>query len=299
MEQSPLVQVSLSAVLAVIMLGIGLTLRVCDFRRELRAPRGIVIGVAAQALLMPLVGFAIVAAVRPLPAIAVGLMLCAAAPGGTMSNLLAFLARANVALSIVLSVAASIVTVFTLPVAVNLALEWQADTDAAEVFVPLGPTIGLLLGVIVAPVALGMAIRRRAVRRADDIERLISRIGAVVLVLLVVGLAVSLRGEFIDLFTRAGPPILLLNLVGACVGMTVGWAARLPLADRITIAIEIGMKNTALAMIIALTVVESMEAAAVAAIYGFVMFGSALALVGFGRRRGRSDTAAHPARASG
>lgn len=292
MEQNPLIEIGLPIALFIIMVGIGLTLTVADFRREARAPKGMVVVALAQLTLMPALGFGIAALLGLPPAIAVGLVICAACPGGTTSNLVAFLARANVALSITVTVIASIVTVLTLPLYANLAIAWQPTALDADVVVPLGRTIALLAGIILVPVALGMAVRRRSPRLADRLEAQVARFGAVVLLLLIAGIAYSVRDQFVELTLAAGPSALLLNLGGIGMGYAVATVAGLPSADRLTSAVELGVKNTTLGLLIALTIIQSEEVAIPAAVYGLLMYASAVALVTYGRRRARVEPAA-------
>lgn len=284
MEQNPLVEIGLPIALFVIMAGIGLTLSAADFRREARTPRGAVVGSLAQLLLMPALGFAIAALLRLPPALAVGLVIVAACPGGTSSNLISFLARANVALSIVLTVVASVVTIVTLPMFANLALGWQPVGTEVSVSVPVGRTIGLLVGIVLVPVLLGMAVRRRRPQRADALERSVSAFGGFVLAALIVGIAISVRDEFFQLLTDAGPAALLLNLAGLSVGWLVTRAAGLGTVDRMTLAIELGIKNSTLGILIAVTVIGSEQMAVPAAVYGLLMYLSAAVLVVAGRR---------------
>lgn len=285
MEQSPLIEVGLPAVLFVIMVGIGLTLTTDDFRREARAPKGAVVGLVAQLLLMPALGFGIAALLDLPPALAVGLVIAAACPGGTTSNLIAFLARANVALSIVLTVLASVATILTLPVFVDLALRWQPAATDVAVRVPVGRTVLLLVAIVLVPVTIGMVVRRRAPARAGALERIVSLIGAVVLVALIVGIALSVRDEFWELLAAAGPAAVLLNLGGLLIGFAVATAAGLALPDRITTAVELGIKNSTLGILIAVTVIGSERMAVPAAVYGLLMYVSAIGVVAYGRRR--------------
>ncbi|MFA9446807.1 bile acid:sodium symporter family protein [Egicoccus sp. AB-alg6-2] len=233
---------------------------------------------------MPALGFAIAALLQLPPAMAVGLVVVAACPGGTSSNLVTFLARGNVALSIVLTVVASVVTIVSLPLWTNLALSWQPANADVSVSVPLGRTIGLLLGIVLVPVVLGMAVRRRAPQRAARLERSVSAFGALVLVVLIVGIAISLRDEFFDLLAQAGPAALLLNLAGLGVGWAVARTAALTTADRLTMAVELGIKNSTLGILIAVTVIGSEQMAVPSAVYGLLMYLSAAALVVGGRR---------------
>ena len=293
MENSPLIDIGLPVALAIIMVGIGLTLTVADFRREARQPRGMVVGSIGQLLVTPALGFGIAAALSLDPVIAVGLVIAAACPGGTTSNLIAFLGQANVALSIVMTVIASVVTIVTLPLFAELALDWQPGVDGA-VQVPLGRTIGLLVGVVLVPVLLGMMVRARNVALASRLERGVSIFGAVVLAALIVGIAVDL-GDDVPVFLRqAGPAVLLLNLGGILLGFLSGRAAGLVWSDRLTLAIELGVKNSTLGILLATLLSSNFEYAVPSAVYGLLMYVSAAALAVVGRRHARLHVPTEP-----
>ena len=288
MQDNPLIEIGLPIALFVIMIGIGLTLTRADFKREARAPRGMIVGALAQLLIMPALGFAIAALLQLPPVLAVGLVIAAACPGGTTSNLIAFLARANVALSITLTVIASVVTIVTLPIAGNLALAWQPTAIDGLVQVPVLRTVALLIGIILVPVLIGMTLRRQMLAyRVAMLEKFVSALGAFVLVGLIIGIAWSVRDEFWQLLAQAGPATVLLNLAGLLVGGAVAALARLPLVDRLTCGIELGVKNSTLGMLIALNVIGSEEMAVPSAVYGLLMYVSALAVVAYGRRVAR------------
>jgi bile acid:Na+ symporter, BASS family len=290
-EQSPLIEIGLPIALFVIMVGIGLTLTLDDFRREAEQPKGVVVGGLAQLLVMPALGFAVAALLDLEPALAVGLVIAASCPGGTTSNLVAYLARANVALSIVLTVVASLATILTLPLFVNLALRWQPAASETAIAVPAGRTILLLVAIVLLPVAIGMFVRRRAPDRAAALERAVSAFGAVVLVALIIGIALSVRDRIGELLASAGPAAILLNVGGLLVGLAVARAAGLGRADRLTTAIELGVKNTTLGILIAVTVVGSETMAVPSAVYGLLMYVSAAVVVAIGRRADRAQQA--------
>ena len=284
MEQSPLVEIGLPIALFIIMVGIGLTLTVADFRREARTPRALVIGSIAQLLLMPALAFAIAAALQLSAPLTLGLVILAAAPGGTTSNVVSLMARANVALSIVLTVVASVVTIVTLPLAANLALAWRAEDADVVVRVPLANSIGLLVVIVLVPVLLGMLIRSRRPEAAVRFEPKVSAFGAVVLVALIVGIAIDIREELPTLIAQSGPAALLLNLGGLGMGFATGLLGLSP-KDRRTCAAEMGIKNGTLAILIAVTVVGSEVVAAPAAMYSVLMYLTAFGLVAYGRNR--------------
>jgi bile acid:Na+ symporter, BASS family len=283
-EQNPLIEIGLPIALFVIMVGIGLTLTTADFRREAKQPKGAIVGSLGQLLLMPTLGFAIAALLSLPPAIAVGLVIVAACPGGTTSNLVAYLCRANVALSIVLTVLASIITIVTLPIAANLALAWQPAASEVAISVPVPRTVALLVGVVLVPVVIGMTVRRKAPVRAASLETFVSAFGAIVLIALIVGIAISVRDEFWELLGAAGPAALLLNVSGILAGFGLGALARVPRGDRLTFGVELGIKNSTLGILIAATVIGSERMAVPSAVYGLLMYVSAFALVAYGRR---------------
>lgn len=284
MEQSPLISVGLPIALFIIMIGIGLTLTAADFHREARRPRGVVVGTLAQLVLMPALGFAVAWLLRLEPVLAVGLVIVAACPGGSTSNLIAYLARANVALSIVLTVLASVAAILTLPLYVNLALAWWPIGAEAAVRMPVGQTVALLVGIILVPVAIGMAVRRRAPERAASLEKAVSLFGGVVLLLLIVAIVYSVRDRFWELMGAAGPAAIVLNLGGVAAGFLAAALAGLSGPDRLTTGIELGVKNTTIGMLVAVTIIGSEAMAVPAAVYGLLMYASGFALVTFGQR---------------
>lgn len=281
---SLLVGVGLPIALFVIMTGIGLTLTVGDFRREAAAPRGMIVGAAAQLLLMPVLGIAIVALLGLDGAIAIGVVIAATVPGGTTSNVIAFLSRANVALSIVLTVVASLATVLTIPLVVELAIGWFGGGEEA-VSLPVLRTIGQLVGIVLVPVVLGMVVRARAPERAARAERAASAFGAVILVALIIGIALELGSDVPVFLRQAGPAVVLLNVAGLAVGGLVGWLGGLPPRDRLTIAIELGVKNATLGILVATLLSDTQPLyGAPSAVYGLLMYVSAALVVLVGRR---------------
>jgi BASS family bile acid:Na+ symporter len=281
---NPFVSIGLPIGLFVIMVGIGLTLAVDDFRRESAAPRAALVGLGGQLMLMPALGFAVVALLDLPPEIAVGLIIAAACPGGSTSNLFAYLARANVALSIVLTVLASLITIATLPVYAGIALRNRPLADDVVVTMPVADTVTLLLAIVLVPVTIGMVVKARAPERAAALERGVSAFGAAVLVLLIVAIAWSVREDIVELTVAAGPAALLLNVSGVLGAFALGALTGLSRADRVTVAIELGVKNTTIGILIAVSVIGIEEVAVPSAVYGLLMYGTAFAMVGWARR---------------
>ncbi|KGF15339.1 bile acid:sodium symporter family protein [Corynebacterium freneyi] len=284
MQDSPVIAIGLPVALAVIMVGIGLSLTLADFREQARTPRATIIGTLGQVFLVPAIGIAVALVMDLPPIMALGLVLVAACPGGSTSNLVTYLARGNVALSIILTVVASLVIIVTLPGWLDVAGRILPGATELSVSVPLGQTFGLLIGIILIPVAIGMVIRAKKPELAAKLERGMSAFGALVLLLAIGAVAVDLGGEIIDMTIATGPAVLVFNIAVILVGGALAWIARVDRASQLALAVEYGIKNSTLGLVIALTVVRDEEFAVPAAVYSIVMYLTAIAVIAIGRR---------------
>ncbi|MCH8498224.1 MAG: bile acid:sodium symporter [Marinobacter sp.] len=282
MEASPLVSIGLPLALFIIMIGIGMTLTPRDFRQVAVYPRGMVVGTIAQILIMPLVAFAIATLLQLPPALAVGLVIIAACPGGTTSNLFVLLGRGHIALSIVLTVLASLITVATLPFFTNLALDWYTSGDD-RISLPVGRTVMTLLLVVLLPVAVGMIFRSKAPVLATKVESIVSVFGALVLAVLVVGIALGVE-DLGALLAKAGPAAILLNLAGILIGLAAGRLFSLSPRESLAVAVELGIKNGTIGLMVTITLLGSEDMSVPAAVYGVMMFFFGFALVAYGRK---------------
>ena len=248
MDQSPLVDIGLPIALAIIMVGIGLSLTREDFAVQARSPRATIVGLFGQLVLVPLVGVGVALLFGLTPMLALGVVLVAATPGGATSNLITYLSRGNVALSVILTALTSVAVILTLPMWFGIGARLIPGAADEEVNVPLGQTFGLLLGVILIPVAIGMILRARRPALASRIERYVGIVGLVVLVLLIVGIVLGERDRIVDLVVTVGPAVIVLNLALIVLGGLLAWVSRLRRAEQIAIAVEFGIKNTTLTL---------------------------------------------------
>lgn len=283
MESSPLISAGLPIALFIIMIGIGMTLTIRDFRQVAVYPKGLIVGTLTQILLMPLVAFALASLLAVPPAIAVGLVIIAACPGGTTSNLFVLLARGNIALSIVLTVSASLITILTLPLFTNVALQFYMGTEE-DIVLPVWKTIGMLVGIVLFPVAIGMQVRSRKPEVARKAESIVSVFGGVVLALLIVALMYGARDQIWELLKQAGPATILLNAAGIFIGLLAGRMAGLTQRESLAVAVELGVKNGTIALMVTLTLLESSAMSIPAAVYGVLMFPIGFLLAMYGRR---------------
>ncbi|AWH94852.1 bile acid:sodium symporter family protein [Dietzia psychralcaliphila] len=284
MDQSPLIDIGLPVALAIIMIGIGLSLTREDFAVQARSPWATIVGLFGQLVLVPLMGVGVALLFGLSPMLALGVVLVAATPGGATSNLITYLARGNVALSVILTALTSVAVILTLPMWFGIGARIIPGAADAEVTVPLGQTFGLLLGVILIPVLLGMVLRARKPALAARIERFVGIVGLVVLVLLIVGIVLGERDRIVDLIVAVGPAVVVLNLALIVVGGLLSWVCRLRRAEQIAIAVEFGIKNTTLTLLIAFTVIGDEEVGLAAAVYSIVMYVTAFLVVYIGRR---------------
>lgn len=159
MEEGLLTTVGLPLALAFIMIGMGLSLTLDDFKRIVRYPKAVVIGLICQLIVLPIVGFLLISYFEVTGAMAVGVMIIAACPGGATSNLISHLAKGDTALSISLTAVTSLITVITIPLIVNYSIVHFGEEGS--VLLPLGRTIAQIFVITLIPVSVGMMIHRK------------------------------------------------------------------------------------------------------------------------------------------
>jgi BASS family bile acid:Na+ symporter len=283
MQSSLLTSLLLPLALAFVMLGMGLSLVPDDFKRILRDPLAVTLGSLCQIVLLPLIG-ALIAWLIPMQAeLAVGLIVLAACPGGPSSNLITYLARGDVALSVTLTAVSSVVTVLTIPVLTNLALRHFLGQSAAFAL-PIGPTMLQILLITLLPISLGMLIRHRFPSTARRLERHMSRLASGLLALIIALLLLREGDKLPGFLAQVGVAVLLLNLLAMLSGFLAGGLFRLPLNQRLCIAIEVGIQNGTLAIAITAGLLNNNEMAIPAAVYSLLMYLTGFAAILYGRR---------------
>ena len=287
MQATLLTNLMLPLALGVIMLGLGLGLTVEDFRRVARYPRAVLVGLALQTLLLPWVAFGLALAFRLPPELAVGLMLLAASPGGATANIYSHLARGDVALNITLTAINSVLCLLTLPVILNLALEYFLG--AGQYVPPPTRKIIEVAVIILLPVLLGMTVRGLFPALASRAEQPLRLLAILVLVLLIVVAVAQSWPVLVSYFAAVGAACLLFNLASMAAGYWAPLALRLPRGQAIAIAMEIGIHNGTLAIFIALNVLDNATSAAPAAVYSLLMFLTAAAFAAWLVRSSRKS----------
>jgi bile acid:Na+ symporter, BASS family len=285
MNDSVLTSVLLPIALAIIMLGLGLTLTVADFARVLRMPKAVLIALGTQVILLPLICFGLVKLFDLEPALAAGMMLLAASPGGTTANLFSHLAGGDVALNVSLTAVNSVLAVVTLPIVVNLSL----DHFLGEGQIGLQPARMLqVFAIVLVPVALGMLLRSRRPGLAERMTRPV-KLGSILVLALVIFAAIyTERANVLDYIAAVGVVALLLNVLSLGLGYVVPKLARMGERQAIACSMEIGIHNATLALTIALSpaLLDNSQMSIPVAVYGIVMFFPTAAFAYYlGRRR--------------
>lgn len=280
---NPFTQLFLPAAVVVVMFALGTTLTVRDLRRVLERPRGLILGLVAHALLLPMLAFA-VATFLGLPGpLAVGLVLIASCPANATANLFTHLARGDTMLSVCLTAGASLTSVVAVPLFVNAALRlFPSGLDA--VALPVVPAALGLLTVSTLPVLAGMRLRAVRPNAAQAVEARMAGLGLLVIILVVLGAVWSERDRVPAALAQAGAPAVLLNALSVSAAWGLGALFRLSRAERVAVGLECGLQNFAMAAFVALTLMGDATLLLPAIAYGLTMWFSALVVVFLARR---------------
>lgn len=235
-----------------IMYGVALNLKIDDFKAVLRKPRAPLVGLISQFFLLPFLTLLLVLWLEPCASIALGMFMVAACPGGNISNFMALLAKGNVALSVSLSAISTLLSIFMTPL--NFVFWSQQYEPSAQILqeIAMDPaSIFLKILIILAiPLALGMwTAQRFPAFTAKAIKPV--RWASIVIFGGYVVAALSINFQFfLDYVPAIVGYVFLHNLIALSSGYFFAWANRLPLADRRSIAIETGIQNSGIALVL-------------------------------------------------
>jgi BASS family bile acid:Na+ symporter len=296
MQSSAALSIGLPAVLCIIMLGLGLSLKLDDFLRVLRQPRTVLIGLLCQIVILPILCFGLTYASGLPPAIAVGMMLLAASPGGTSATLYTHLARGDVALSITLTAVTSALSIVTVPVIANIALA-QFYGQSAAVYLEFAQVAQIFV-IAVVPALIGVFIQSRYPALAHRLERPVKILAMLFLVAVVLFALISQWGLVAIWGPTVGVAVLVFNLASFAVGYFVPRLFRVGEAQAIALAMSIGMHNAALVIAVALSehMLGNSEMAIPPAAYGLVAYitGGVLVWIVSRRNARRGGTEPNP-----
>jgi len=254
--------------LAVIMVSLGLSLTTDDFKRVVRYPKGVGIGLFNLLLISPFLAFGVAILFDLSPALAVGLVLLGASPGGTTANLLTHVARGDTALSITMTAISSVAAVITVPLYLGGAINYF-DANLANDPEMLGIAAKVFF-ITVVPLAIGMRIRVKRTAWAIKREKVAKQIALALFVVVVGGSIINESEAITDNFADLAAATLLLNLAAMTISFNVARLARLSRPQATAIAMELGVHNGTVAITVGAGIATIL--ASPAAVYSVFMF---------------------------
>lgn len=267
-------------VLAFITMSLGLNLSKKDFSNIIAFPGSLTIGLIAQMILLPLAALGLMLTSDLSPAVKVGFIIISLCPGGVTSNLVSYLLKGNVALSISLTVVNGVLCMFTLPFLVNLSLDFFFN-KTMPIELPVFKTIQHIGMVTILPASFGVLIRSKLPKIADRLKPVLSYLLPALLLLIfsVKFFAPADKGG-VEIssteFMEYGFWVLVLNFSGMFLGYLLGAAFQINLRNKVTIMIEVGLQNTALALLVAGNILKNPDMQKPAMVYAIITFFSTL-----------------------
>ena len=271
MSPDLLTKVILPLSLFVIMFGMGLSLKIADFKHVAKSPKAVAIGLVGQMLFLPAIAFIIAIALNLPPELAVGLMIIALAPGGATSNMFTYLSKGDTSLSISLTAVVSIITPFTIPIFAALSMTYFMGANS-QFELPILKTIIQLLVITIVPVILGMFMLSRWPNAALKLEHFLKWFSVLFLLLIIMLIVLKNKDNVLDFFTQAGLATLLLNVTVLVLGYQLAKMARLTHPQAISIGFEVGIQNGTLALLVAGTLIGNQAMMIPAVTYSLLMF---------------------------
>lgn len=278
MQQSLATTVFLPIALGIIMLGLGLSLTLADFKRVTQYPKAVTIALICQMFMLPVLCFALVIVTNLDPVLCVGMMLLAASPGGATANLYSHLSKGDVALNITLTAINSILTLFTLPLIVNFSLNYFMKSGQ---YVPVQfAKVIEVFAIVLIPVSIGMLVKKQWPGFALKMDKPVKIASALILIALIVSVTIREKQVLVEYAGSLGLPVLIFNVLSMAVGYYIPRMLKIDKRQSIAIGMEIGIHNGTLAIYIALSVLANSTMSIPPAIYSLLMFFTA-ALFGF------------------
>ena len=269
-----------SAVLAAIMFGVGLSINFSDLKEIRRSPKAFILGLVSQMILLPLIVFLIIGFTDLPPTLKVGFIILAACPGGTTSGFVTVLFRGNVALSVSLLAINSLLTLLTIPLLVNLALTVFIGRHS-PFELPFVESFLQIFLISILPAMAGIVLKYFREEIANRIQKPVRN----VMIILFAGVYAIIAfakessggsGITTEDFWKIIPYAVLINFAGFAAGMAMGLFGKTGLRTSWTIGVEVALQNTTLALLVAGTLIQSNEMVKPALVYALFSFWTAL-----------------------
>jgi len=258
--------------LALIMLGLGMSLTVQDFLRVIKIPKDFLVGFICQLILLPIVAFVLIKLLNTPAELAIGVMLIAAAPGGVTSNVLTKFAEGDVALSISLTAITSLVSIISVPFIVFNSIDIFEIRNVSKDISMIGIALKMFF-VVTVPVIIGMLIRHFAKDFVNNKALILQRISVLLFVLVFIAIYIEEWDNIISFVTRAGVIALILNITMMIIGFYAAKIFASGVAQQRSISLECGLQNGTLAAFVGTQIFDgsSMTFIVPAAAYALIM----------------------------
>ncbi len=259
----------LNIVLAVVMFGVALSITIDDFKHILRQPKLVLVGVLSQFILLPLLTFLLIIIIKPQPSIALGMMMVAACPGGNISNFMTHLAKGNTALSVSLTAFATFLAMFMTPFNFQFYGNMYEPTAAILRTVSIEPLdlVKVVLMILGVPLFFGMLLRHKNEKLALKLSKILKPLSIIVFIAIVI-IAFS---NNLDVFNNYIHYVLGIgishNILAILLGLIVAKLFRLSFKNQKTLAIETGIQNSGLGLLLIFTFFNGLGGMAILAAF--------------------------------
>lgn len=242
--------------LMLVMFGMGLTLKLDDFTIVFKRPKDIVIGCVAQFTIMPLLAFLLGKAFGLEAGLMAGVILVGTCPGGTASNVMTYLSKGDVALSVGMTSVNTVLAPFLTPAITYLLLKTTVSVDVVSMFVSI-------IKVVIIPIALGFLINGLWGKHTEKVADVLPLVSVTAIALIVAAVVSHNSARILETGAQVFAVVILHNLLGYAVGYLLALAFRMPMSRKKALAIEIGMQNSGLATSLAGTAFPGLAMATV------------------------------------
>ena len=264
--------------LALIMLGLGMSLTIQDFLRVIKTPKDFLVGFICQLILLPVIAFALIKLLNTPLELALGVMIIAAAPGGVTSNILTKFANGDVALSISLTAIVSLISIISVPFIIFLSIDLLNIDYVSKEISMVGISLKMFL-VVTIPVIIGMTIRHFAEGFIIKNILIIQRISVALFALIFVAIYIEEWNSIVIFITRAGLIALTLNIVMMVIGFYIAKFFASGVAQQRSISLECGLQNGTLAVFVSTQLFDEMVYLVPTAAYALVMMVTSIIFV--------------------